>query len=74
MFTISVNKINRYLSLLDLLNLLDIEKMLLEEIRDFVDVFSLKEVDKLLLHCLYNYNIRLLESKVPLFSLLYLIF
>jgi hypothetical protein len=72
MFTMSINEINWYLSLLDLPNLLDIEKMLLEEIRDFIDVFSLKEADKLLLHYLYNYNICLLEGKVPLFGLLYL--
>jgi hypothetical protein len=45
--------------------------MLLEEIRDFVDMFSPKEADKLPLHRPYNHNIRLLEGKVPLFGPLY---
>jgi hypothetical protein len=72
MFTVSINEINQYLSLLDPPDLPDIEKMLLEEIRDFLDVFSLKEADKLPLHCPYNHNIRLLDGKVPLFGPLYL--
>ena len=54
-----------------MLNLLAIEELLLEEIRDFVDIFLLREADKLLLHYLYNYNICLLGGKAPLFSLLY---
>ena len=71
MFTVTVKEINQYLSLPDLLDLLAIEELLLEEIRDFVDVFSPREADKLPPHCLYDHNIRLLGGKAPLFGPLY---
>lgn len=69
-FSIIIEDIDRQLSLP---RPLDLTKLLLPELRDFEDVFSLKEANKLPLHRLYNYDIKLIEGKTPLFRLLYAI-
>lgn len=49
----------------------EVVDLLPEELKDFADVFSLKQVDCLPLHCPYNYEIHLLPEKDLPFGPLY---
>ena len=44
---------------------LDLAILLLEDYQDFLDIFSRRESDKLLLYRLYNYNILLKPGIEP---------
>ena len=71
MFTITIEQIDRYLSQPDTPELLDPKSLLPEEIRDFWDVFSPKEAEKLPPHRSHDHDIRLLDGKTPPFGPLY---
>jgi len=71
MFTVTIEQIDRYLSQPDTPESLDPESLLPAEIRDFWDVFSPKEAEKLPPHRPHDHDIRLLEGKTPPFGPLY---
>jgi hypothetical protein len=71
MFTVTIEQIDYYLSQPDHAELLNPETLLPPEIRDFWDVFSPKEAEKLPPHRSHDHDIRLLEGKTPPFRLLY---
>jgi hypothetical protein len=71
LFTVIIEDINRYLQ-----NTSPPEprNLLSEELKDYADVFSPKEAEKLPPHRNYDHNIRLQEGKTPPFGLLYPMF
>jgi hypothetical protein len=71
MFTVTVEQIDRFLPQPELPDLPDLESSLLEELRDFWDVFSPKEAEKLPTYRLHDQDIRLLEGRTPPFGSLY---
>jgi hypothetical protein len=71
LFIIIIKDINRYLQNASPPEPRD---LLPEELKDYADVFSPKEAEKLPPHRDYNYNIRQQEDKTPPFELLYPMF
>jgi hypothetical protein len=71
LFTVTIKDINCYLQNASPPEPRD---LLPEELKDYADVFSLKEAEKLSPHRNYDYNIRLQEDKTPPFKPLYLMF
>ena len=71
MFTVTIEDIDRYLASPDSSEPPNLEALLPDEIKDFQDVFSPKEADKLPPHRPYDHDIRLLEGKAPPFGPLY---
>jgi hypothetical protein len=71
MFTVTIEQIDHYLSQSDHAEPLNPETLLPPEIRDFWDVFSPKEAEKLPPHRSHDHDIRLLEGKTPPFGPLY---
>ena len=69
-FSVTVEDIDRQLSLPEQP---DLKKLLPPELLDFEDVFSPKEADKLPPHRPYDYDIKLIEGKMPPFGPLYAI-
>ena len=71
MYTVTVEQIDHYLSQPESPDPADLESQLPEEVRDFWDVFSPKEAEKLPPHRSHDHNIRLLEGGTPPFGPLY---
>ncbi|RAQ93876.1 retrotransposon nucleocapsid protein [Stemphylium lycopersici] len=71
MFTVTIEQIDRYLAQPDNPESPNLEALLPAEIRDFWDVFSPKEAEKLPPHRSHDHDIRLLEGKTPPFGPLY---
>jgi len=69
-FSVTIEDIDRQLSLPEQP---DLKKLLPPELLDFEDVFSPKEADKLPPHRPYDYDIKLIEGKMPPFGPLYAI-
>jgi hypothetical protein len=71
LFTVIIKNINRYLQTASLLEPRD---LLFEKLKDYADVFSPKEAEKLPPYRNYNHNIRLQKGKTPPFEPLYPMF
>ena len=71
LFTVTIEQINHYLTQLDTPGTTNQEALLPEEIRDFQDVFSPKEAERLPPHRSHDHEIRLIEGKTPPFGPLY---
>jgi hypothetical protein len=68
LFIITIEDINRYLQNASPPKPCD---LLPKELKDYADVFSLKEAEKLPLYRNYDYNIHLQKDKTPPFGQLY---
>jgi hypothetical protein len=71
LFTVIIKDINRYLQNASPPEPRD---LLPEKLKDYADVFSPKEAEKLPPYRNYDHNIRLQEGKMPPFGLLYPMF
>jgi hypothetical protein len=71
LFTITIKDIDRYLQNA---SPLEPRNLLPKKLKDYADVFSPKEAEKLPLYRNYNHNIRLQEDKTPSFGSLYPMF
>jgi hypothetical protein len=71
LFIVIIKDINRYLQNASPPEPRD---LLPEKLKDYADVFSPKEAEKLPLYRNYNHNIRLQKDKTPSFGSLYPIF